>query len=441
MALISVAELESFLNRFAQPPVVYVGLSGGIDSVVLLHCLSVLNANKPELKIRAIHVNHGLSDNAQQWQTFCQQFCKSLAIPLHCQQVQIKKTSRQSLEQLARDARYQAFKQIVSPADVLTTGQHLDDQAETFLLRLKRGSGPAGLAGMQAISCNQYGQTIWRPLLKIKRRRIIAYAKAHRLHWIEDESNQDLQFDRNFLRQQILPTIESRWPGFSECVARSADLCRMQNELAQDMAQMDAERCIKGRQLDLNQLVQLAEHRQFNLLRYWLLQFQPLMPSFQQMQQLLAMQTAKPDAQPELVVSGGQVRRYQDSLYFLSQRQLEFFARTKQQHAASEPFCLSDGQTAQLDFSENSGHIKLMVPLADMIIKYQLPSSLSCRPQGRKHSRTLKKLWQEYQIPVWQRSSIPYLFYQGQLVAALGHWICADYYQSVQGPGYCLVNS
>ena len=208
--------LDHCLDESATTKLV-VGLSGGVDSIVLLHLFLQLRENTGT-KFSAVHVNHGLSQYAQQWQNTIQALCIKYKIPLIVEQVTIEQQSRTSLEQQARDARYQAIANALNTHSILFTGHHQSDQMETFILRLMRGSGLTGLGSMRKVSVypHQSGQDkqlkIARALLNISKQEIVRFAKQHNLTWVEDDSNSDDKFDRNYVRLSILPKFFQRWP-------------------------------------------------------------------------------------------------------------------------------------------------------------------------------------------------------------------------------------
>jgi tRNA(Ile)-lysidine synthase len=205
---------------------VAVGLSGGVDSMVLLHALS-----KKKFPVTAIHVHHGLSPNADRWAAFCRKLCKRLGVPLTVRRVSVRKRGK-GLEAAARDARYEAFKSV--PAPVLVLAHHLDDQAETVLMNLLRGAGRRGASGMLRESQFQ-GKTLLRPLLDVPREAIVAYAREHRLEWIEDESNVDESLTRNFVRRRLGPLLQEKYPKWRQNLARAARHFSRQDSKAQDL--------------------------------------------------------------------------------------------------------------------------------------------------------------------------------------------------------------
>lgn len=225
----------------------WVAYSGGLDSHVLLHALAAAYAPSPHTSpllprktLHAIHVHHGLQPEADAWVRHAETVCRGLQVPLTVCYVNPQHFSDHSPEAAAREARYQAFAaHLDTKTDVLVLAHHLDDQAETLLHRLCRGTGVLGLAGMQAFSRNRYGVGMARPLLSVPRDTLRAYAEQHALHWVEDSSNQDTRFDRNFIRHQLLPLITQRWPRAPRAFSRTARLCREAQALITQQATQD----------------------------------------------------------------------------------------------------------------------------------------------------------------------------------------------------------
>lgn len=219
---------------------ILVAFSGGLDSTVLLHQLVQWRTENPGVTLRAIHVHHGLSANADARVTHCENVCQQWQVPLVVERVQLAQEGL-GIEARARQARYQAFARTLLPGEVLVTAQHLDDQCETFLLALKRGSGPAGLSAMAEVSSLPEHGLSARCLPA--RGELAQWALAHGLRWIEDESNQDDSYDRNFLRLRVVPLLQQRWPHFAEATARSAALCAEQESLLDELLADDLAHC------------------------------------------------------------------------------------------------------------------------------------------------------------------------------------------------------
>ncbi len=200
------AKLLHALAPWRKAPAWHIAFSGGLDSTVLLHLLASAEALPP---LSAVHVHHGLQSAADTWPSHCQSICDRLGVPLRVMRVQVQPGA--SLERAARDARYRAFTEVIGAGEVLLTGQHRDDQAETLLFRLLRGAGVRGAAAMPVHRPLAGGHLV-RPLLDVSRTELVAYADEHQLKWIEDPSNADMQFSRNYLRHRVIPTLTERWP-------------------------------------------------------------------------------------------------------------------------------------------------------------------------------------------------------------------------------------
>jgi len=375
--------------------------------------------------LQAVHVHHGLNPLADQWLLHCQQTCQTLAIPFTAQRVEIEKQNRQSLEDLARQARYAVFRQYLPTGGTLLTAHHQDDQLETILLALKRGSGPRGLAAMPR-EVDFAGGRLVRPLLSCSRQQLWDWASSQHLSWIEDDSNHDERFDRNFLRQQVIPLLRERWPEMAVTAARSAALCAEQETLLDEIAKTDllASQYHDG-SLQIAQLEPLSPARRHQLLRYWLRQQTGTVPSNAQLQKIWPeVALARSDAMPELVWQQGVIRRYQQRLYHVSPMPA---VMPSQALPIDIPVHLANGVlTLQTDYLNE---MRLRMPEANeqLTIEYGLSGSHKAHPIGRAHSRELKKLWQEYGVAPWLRSAIPIICYQGKIAAIVGLFICQDY--------------
>ncbi|MDS4021244.1 MAG: tRNA lysidine(34) synthetase TilS, partial [Candidatus Competibacter sp.] len=294
-----------------------IGYSGGLDSHVLLHLLATHRDRWPERTLEAIHVDHGLQAASVTWGEHCARVCRELNVPFRVLKVDARPEAGESPEAAARRARYAALAAELDFGAALLTAHHRDDQAETLLLQLLRGAGPRGLAAMPAASHLGQGWLL-RPFLDIDRAELLAYAREHGLRWIEDASNQDTGFDRNYLRHRILPLLRERWPAANRTLARSAWLCAetadwLDVEAATDLARAATER---PDALSVPALRALNEVRQRNLLRYWLRQLELPAPDARQLRHLLHdVLAAAGDRNPCIRWPGAEVRRYRDRLY------------------------------------------------------------------------------------------------------------------------------
>ncbi|MDH2069592.1 tRNA lysidine(34) synthetase TilS [Pantoea sp. GD03673] len=389
-----------------------VAFSGGLDSTVLLHQLRGWQQQHPQSRLRALHVHHGLSPNADRWATHCQTVCEQWQLP--CDVLRVTVDGRENgIEAAARSARYQALSAALEPGDILLTGQHLDDQCETVLLALKRGSGPAGLAAMP-LTRMLGANPLLRPLLNQPRQSLEAYAVTHQLVWIDDESNQDLRYDRNFLRQRLLPELYQRWPHFAEATARSAALCSEQEQLLDELlAGQLAELIQADGSLCFPPLMIMSELRANALLRRWIAGQGGGMPSRDALKRIRdEVMASREDAQPRLRFGQAELRRYRQQLYWLplfrSLRDIELSWPDLRQ---------------PLDLPQNLG--TLHASSSQSLLRYPQPDeqvSVRFHAQGHVHlagrngGREMKKLWQELQIPPWQRERLPLIFYNQTLI-------------------------
>lgn len=436
MNLIPLALAKS-LNKYPEKPVV-IAYSGGVDSQVVLHALAKLKQQAIITNpITVCHVNHGLSENAEQWQAFAKQQCQTVNFPLHVCQVNIQAQAQQSLEALARDARYQALSNISAEPCLILTGHHSDDQAETFLLALKRGSGLKGLSAMAAAT-QQGKHLLVRPLLTVSRQQIVRYATANNLAWVEDESNQDTSFDRNFIRQQVMPLLSQRWPHIASTINRSSDHCREAQQLLDELAAEDLRHCLEHQYcLSVSRLSALSRARFNHVIRYFLAQQHCLMPSSEQLAQLYQQLLADEAKNPAVKVADRYLRRYQGLLYltldFADISKEKINVELNEEYVSVElPDHLGQLQLRKTHLDAIELHSTLTATIQHVIapnIEQKVSicfchSNPTCLPDYRQHSRPLKKVLQELNIPPWQRKRIPFLYYDDVLVAAIGYFVC-----------------
>lgn len=299
----------------------WVAFSGGVDSRVLLElCAKVFRScNDPSYQFSAVHIHHGLSPNADEWVSHCKEVCANLEIPLQVIHVNATVTDGSSPEEIARVARYEAFENFLSEGDCLLLAHHACDQAETILLRLFRGTGPLGLGGMP--EKGHIGKTEFlRPMLAFSKEAILNYAKAENYSWIEDESNVDTRFDRNFLRREILPKLTARWPSVLRSVSRAGSLCLEAASGLQDIAVSDyASSVIQAKQfpssLNVRALLALDPLRRKGVLRYWLQCNGFSMPSLDHMDRIeREVLGARPDRHPKLKIADYEISRSKGEL-------------------------------------------------------------------------------------------------------------------------------
>jgi len=336
----------------------WVGYSGGMDSHVLLHGLNkalifAKDNLARELDYQILHVHHGLHPEADAWVQHTQVVCKSLNLPLTVAYAKPAQFPDMSPEAAARAARQQAWAQHLDPEqDALVLAHHMDDQAETLLHRLCRGTGVSGLAAMQSLGLDPKGYWVWRPFLAmgLDRKAIQAYALAQGLSWVEDSSNQDTRFDRNFLRQTILPLLKTRWPKVSEAIGRTAQLCNIASKPTQTLAAEDIQRvayvseevrepgkgkvdqarldkesahlmqAMPGTALSVCGLLSLPLERRREVLRHWCQQG-GYPPSFAQAVRIeREILQAYAGGKPRLKIDHREVRRWRDMVYLVDLR-------------------------------------------------------------------------------------------------------------------------
>ncbi len=299
--------------RLAPHERVCVALSGGCDSVVLLHLLSRLGLAG---RLSAIHVHHGLSPNADAWAAFCADYCRRLGVPLHIRHVTVDRAAGCGLEAAARHARYAVFADL--PAECLALAQHRGDQAETVLLNLLRGAGVLGAAAMPPE--RRHGHLrLWRPLLGEARSAIEAYARANRLDWISDESNADTSLSRNFIRHRVLPVIEARFPAAEPVLAQAAVHFAEAAILLDDLAALDWAKAADGETARLAMLRELSPGRLKNLLRFRLRSLGWRVPVAARLDEFARqLQSAGPDRHPELILAEGRMRAARGRLHWLA---------------------------------------------------------------------------------------------------------------------------
>ncbi|WP_353570005.1 tRNA lysidine(34) synthetase TilS [Candidatus Albibeggiatoa sp. nov. BB20] len=421
MSKLLAAQLTHFLSQFPATQHIWIAYSGGVDSHVLLHLLA---QQVPTTTLHAIHVHHGLQAQADDWAQHCSQICQQLDIDFHLVHVQIDVDSGQSIEALAREARYQAIQKSISADDVVLTAQHADDQAETLLLQLFRGAGVAGLSAMPSLI--QFGQGwLGRPFLTCSRQDILNYAETHQLQWVEDGSNQDRRFARNFLRHEMLPKLTQRWPQITPILGRVAQHQAEANQLLNELAEHDLQTCLSSQQgLNIETLQILSEARQRNVIRYWLKSKKFIMPSSLHLQQILSeCIQAKSDAQPLIKWANVEVRRYQNILF--SMPALPKIPET-------QAFDWHPKQILNLPLGQLKAN-----SVANVGLFIQGEIQVRFRQGGEKlylrgHSRSVKKLLQQSQIPPWLRPFIPLIYIDNQLVA-IPHLGIDQHFQAKQG--------
>ena len=373
-------------NLFLDNKDIVIALSGGIDSVVLLHYLRT----NFDSNLRAVHCNHHLSDYCDEWDKFCKNLCKSNNIEYSS--VDIFLENEANLEEIARKKRYHSLSSILCKDEILCTAHHMDDQSETILLQLLRGSGVAGLSSMPRERLIGEGLH-YRPFLNVNKSQIIEYAAKHKLQWIEDDSNVNTDFRRNFLRSEIIPKLSSVYTSVASSLSRSA---RHQSEalkLIRDLALIDinennlvdTDNCI-----DIKKLCEFEQYRIINIIRYHINSLKFLPPSEKVMKQITRLLVAKEDANPLTCWGSFEVRRYQGRLHFIGN--------------------ILDNKINTCPF------YKKLKSLPNFSIRYRKDGQ-RVKLSNKSHSQSLKKVLQEASIPPWERDKLRMYYIDDRLRA------------------------
>ena len=453
-----------WLAQLASYHTLLVGFSGGLDSTVLLHRL----ASEPALanKLSVVHIHHGLSPNADAWLQHCQTICASLSLPLTTRHIEFEQHA--NIEENARQARYEVFASLLSNNSGLLLAHHADDQAETVLLQLLRGTGVDGLAAMPAVKPLGCGDLL-RPFLQHSRASLEAYACLHQLSWIDDESNQDsISFSRNYLRHQVMPLLRARWPGAVKNLARTATHCQQAKNNLHALADLDCAE-LAGNTLSLSALAPILSSprrrgsipdavsepqsgwipalagttakssdetmiqtstlntcdspRIANVLRVWLGNNQIKLPSTHTFNRIITeVILACEDAVPCVEWDGICVRRYQDTLYLLT---TEVVSHPISMEWLQFPDPLQWGEAFLCATSVKKG---LHVPAGSRV-------SVRVRQGGelfywRGQTKALKKLLQEWHIPPWNRDRVPLIYVDDELAAVVGFAVSDRFYRT-----------
>jgi len=393
---------------------VAVGFSGGLDSTVLLHLLQRVRQEQ-SFTLQAFHLHHGLSPNADAWLAFCADYCQQRAIPFSFERAELDADAADSLEARARQIRYAAYSRL--GVDVVALGHHRDDQAETVLYRLARGTGVHGAAGMPPHRPLAGGGQIWRPLLDEPRSILRDYADSQALTWVEDESNAELDYDRNYLRQRVMPALLMRFPSAQAAMSRAARHFAEAAGLLDAIAEEDAQGA--GVRLPVSRLAALAGARQRNLLR-WFLARHDVRPDERQLLLLLdQLLNAREDANPTLRLGDRAVHRYRGEVWLAWHG-----AEVGDQLLPAGERVVLPAWHGQLLWQR---HDMGLAPAAcDGLWLRPRRGGEQIRPRAGGPNRQVKLLLQEAGIPPWLRSRWPLLWQGERLVAVAGIAVAAD---------------
>lgn len=436
-------QLSAFLVKNLQTtdskPTLLLALSGGLDSIVLLHLLAEVRVSLP-FEFYAMHVHHGLSANADDWAAFCSAQCQQLHVPLQIVHVNVAqnpdyKNSEQGIEAEARQLRYNAlFAYTVEDKvpDFVVTAHHQDDQAETLLLQLFRGAGVKGLSSMAAVDTVR---RLLRPLLNVPRQTLHEYAVQHDIRWCDDESNDNTQYDRNFVRHEVMPVLETRFKSIKTVLARTASHMAEASELLEALAVQDAESMLSDNSLCLQALSELSVARAKNVLRWWFSQNNLAMPAAEHLNQIVdQLFNSRKDADLNIKLQHMYLRKYQQRAYLCEDK-------------TAEPFDMVWDGEAELTLP--SGGKLLFKPvvgtgfaLKQGVTKLRITNRNGgerFKPDALRPTRTLKYLLQELNMPPWQRMYIPLIYWEDKLACVPGVGIAYGLQAQADEPGLEII--
>ena len=451
----SFASTSTSVANKPSPPVLslVIGLSGGVDSIVLLHALSSLvsSATNSDVKVRfnlklsAIHINHQLHSQANDWQSFCITFCQKLNIPIQCVSVDASPKMGEGPEAAARNARYAAFKKNIHDDDILLTGHHLDDQIETVFLKILRGTGVDGAAGIREISrfstINKSTYLV-RPLLMFSRESIELYASENKLEWVNDPSNDETHYDRNYLRHDVLPVLEKRWPSYRQTVCRFSQHMRQTSDLLKQISEDDFSDAfnVEKKCLNIENLNNLSLPRANNLIRHWVSFEGYSLPSDAQLSQINTAITSREDSSPVVSWANVELRRFKNNLYLMSSDSIkipeDLLVNIKSWKEGQRVNVPGYG-LLELRSSKGDGINKKYFSSHEIKIKFRQGGE-KCKPVCRDKTQTLKKIFQEMNLAPWLRDTTPIVYIENEIAAVVGEFYCVPFAASLNEEGLII---
>lgn len=453
---------KEFFDQYGNGKKIWIAYSGGIDSHVLLHIFASYRLQN-SFDLNVIHINHGLNPLANEWQQHCANICTQLNVNFLAKKIDNQVLPGESPEALARKRRYAVFKELLSAEEILLTAHQQDDQAETLLIQLFRGAGPKGLAAMPKAKKFGAGFLV-RPLLNYSRIELHEYAVKHQLHWIEDDSNKNIKFSRNFIRHEIMPVLKKRWPTITKTIARSAKQCGdMQNLLNAVMPDVSPQAnnlassalcrerhwmpslalvsgmtidSIRGNKLSVSGLTNLEPSKQRHILRHWLSQNNISLPSEKKLFHLQKdLLSANQDKNPHIVWGEYEARRYQDFIYVML-RKLKHDPKQVYTWDLAAPLVIKNIGSLKAISSTGNG---LRADIQQVTVRFRQGGERLQLP-GRTHTHCLKKLFQEWKIPPWERDRIPLIYVENELAAVVGFFIANKFAGQLNEPSMVIEN-
>lgn len=432
----SLSSLRHSLDKqlFVEPNCsIYLAFSGGLDSHVLLHALSSLAESYP-FTLQAIHVNHSLQPESTDWANHCQGVCDKLGVALTIKTVDVSAKQGESLEAAARDARYAAIAEVLPDNGLCMTAQHINDQSETLLLQLLRGAGVHGLASMPVNRALASGKLL-RPLLAFTRDDLQAYAIKHELNWLEDPSNQDQRFDRNFLRNKILPALRERWPGLDKSLSRSARHAGSAALMLDEMGHADLVHCQASSNhsfppaiayLRADLLSELSAEHQMNALRRWVRINNLNVPGDERLQSFIKLLNESPE-KGAVVWQQGAFRLYGNMLCLCNSPEVQQPENEILHWNIGKPLAISHLQQELCSIELiGEGMAKSAISNSSLQVRFRQGGEV-CRMPGDHGSKPLKTLLQDLAVPPWQRAGLPLIYLHDELIAVSSLWTNPHY--------------
>ncbi|HSH86819.1 MAG TPA: tRNA lysidine(34) synthetase TilS [Methylophilus sp.] len=429
----SIASFLAAQKNHTSPSHLLLALSGGVDSIVLLHTLAKLSSQLP-FTLSAMHIHHGLSPHADDWLSLCERVCREIDIPFYAEKVHVDSRSGLGVEATAREARYEALKRQRQQlaAHAIVTAHHVQDQSETLLLQLVRGAGVKGLSAMSAWDADRF---LLRPLLQVKKADILQLANALHCKWVEDESNTDTRYDRNFMRHTAMPVLRERYPQLDSALSRSANHMAEAQILLDALASQDICACDVrdewlGQSVDIQRLRLLGDVRAKNMLRYWFQQLDLRMPNTEQLQDYWQqLSSVKPHRYLHLPLHGQAGKR----LAYLHHYQQRLYCAGKPTALPKTPLVWQGGKSQiwgdwQVHFKVSKGRgialARLGVNPAAITLHRRYGQAMpklenlevmllpraggeTLQPDTKRPRRELKVIFQMLAIPPWQRAFYP----------------------------------
>ena len=414
--------------------VINVAFSGGIDSTALLSLVVSLRPHLA-LRVRALHVNHGWTPDSDTWEAHCSRFCSDLAVPFESHRLASRQhgagmqggSGDELGEARARELRYQWFVRMIKPEDLLVTGHHLDDQGETLFFRLMRGASVRGLGAIRPFQ-HLYGLKVVRPLLDVPKKQLADWVTERGLPTVCDPSNSDEAYDRNLLRRQIFPVLQSRWPNAAQTLARSASHFQETQAVMDDVAADDLARCTLARRQNVlwdlgavsrPALLQLSRPRRLNVLRFWVDSNGLQIPSERALRELVRqLESAGQQSSPRLTVGSAEFRCYRDGLFLIPGTLEDRPVPRKTQLWEGTALEVRGPDIALRATSVGTSGMRAALFEEGTVELRWGRGAQTVQPLGRgPHHRSLRKLLQETRVPPWERERIPLIFIDGRFAA------------------------